>query len=149
MKLHGIAAMCGAIAIALSGPVQAAGTSAVLSAIEGDVRVNQGEQFVAAQAGAELAAGDRVMVAQDASAELTFADGCRYSVAPGTMITVPAISTCAGGAALAQSIQPAHTGALGGTAGTPPPFLLGVAALAAATYVVVDNASSSDKPLSP
>ena len=82
-----------ALALAFSG----AASAATLSAANGSVMVNQGKQFVSAQAGQALAAGDRVMVMQDGSAVLRFDDGCDVTINGGSVATVPSVSTCAGG----------------------------------------------------
>lgn len=138
-----------ALACGLGSPAYAANTEATLSAAEDNVMINQGAQFVPAQVGNLLAAGDRVMVAQGRAAEVTFNDGCKLKVQPGTVVTIPSASTCKGGVALVQSTNPGQTGALGASAGAEPPFALGIAALAVAGYVVVHNANASDRPLSP
>jgi len=73
-------------------------SAATVNAITGNVMVNQGKQFVPVQSGQGLVAGDRVMVMQDSGAALRFNDGCDVRLEGGTIITVPAVSTCAGGA---------------------------------------------------
>lgn len=82
-----------ALALAFSG----AASAATLSSANGSVMVNQGKQFVSAQSGQALAAGDRVMVMQDGSAVVRFDDGCDVTINGGSVAVVPAVSTCAGG----------------------------------------------------
>jgi hypothetical protein len=82
-----------ALALAFSG----AASAATLSSANGSVMVNQGKQFVSAQLGQALAAGDRVMVMQDGSAVVRFDDGCDVTINGGSVAVVPAVSTCAGG----------------------------------------------------
>jgi type V secretory pathway adhesin AidA len=82
-----------ALALAFSG----AASAATLSSTNGSVMVNQGKQFVSAQKGQALAAGDRVMVMQDGSAVVRFDDGCDVTIDGGSVAVLPAVSTCAGG----------------------------------------------------
>lgn len=86
---------------------------AKLSAQEGTVLVNQGEQFVTASASQMLAAGDRVLVMEGGSAKITFNDGCAMSLASGSMVAIPAKSTCAGAVASVESIGPSYAQAVG------------------------------------
>lgn len=167
MKRYGIAPMCAAIVLAFGAPARAANdVNATLAAMRGDVMVNHGKEFVPASVGMPLESGTRVMVAEGASAEVVFNDGCSLPVRGGTMITVPSVSTCAGGNALAQNTDPAHSGALGGAA-TAGALLEGAAALGeaasvaapltvvgvglvTASVVVANNVrTSNDKPISP
>ncbi|HMB55713.1 MAG TPA: hypothetical protein VKM35_00725 [Arenimonas sp.] len=82
---------------------------------DGSVMVNQGKEFVAAHSGQALMPGDRVMVAEQGSATVTFNDGCALSVEPGSLVSVPSISTCAGGSVHPQKIAPKNTSAVGAT----------------------------------
>jgi hypothetical protein len=86
---------------------------ATLSGQEGTVLVNQGEQFITATEAQALNAGDRVMVMEGGNAEITFADGCLLPLASGSMIEVPAVSTCAGTVANVVSIGPSYAQAVG------------------------------------
>ncbi|HEY6544274.1 MAG TPA: hypothetical protein VIZ64_05220 [Dokdonella sp.] len=98
--------------IAAAGGV-AAQDVASITASEGTVLVNQGEQFVAVQSGQSVKAGDRVMASDGASANVRYPDGCDLRIAPGTLVTVPAVSPCAGGVPIVQNAAPAGTGAVG------------------------------------
>ena len=89
---------------------------ATLSAQEGTVLVNQGEEFATAAEGQALQAGDRVMLMEGASATLTFADGCTLPLASGSLLEVPAVSTCAGAVANVQKIGPTYAQAPGSRA---------------------------------
>lgn len=80
------------IALAASAGV-AAQPAATLASAKGSVLVNQGKQFVSAQAGQLLTAGDRVMIMQGGSATLRFADGCVKNLDSGSMLLVQ--NTCA------------------------------------------------------
>lgn len=89
---------------------------ATLSAQEGTVLVNQGEEFATAAEGQALQAGDRVMLMEGASATLTFADGCVLPLEAGSLLEVPAVSTCAGAVANVQKIGPTYAQAVGSRA---------------------------------
>ena len=89
---------------------------ATLSAQEGTVLVNQGEEFATAAEGQALQAGDRVMLMEGASATLTFADGCALPLEAGSLLEVPAVSTCAGAVANVQKIGPTYAQAPGSRA---------------------------------
>jgi hypothetical protein len=74
----------------------AAGPNATLSGVTGKVSVNQGREFVPAQSEMRLKPGDRVMIADNASATITFDDACKMNLGASKVVTVPAKSTCAG-----------------------------------------------------
>lgn len=98
----------------LAGSAFAADSVATLSAQEGTVLVNQGEEFVTATDAQALMAGDRVMVMEGASATITFADGCALPLAAGSLVEIPAQSTCAGAVANVQQVGPTYAQAPGG-----------------------------------
>lgn len=100
----------------LAGSAFAAEPVATLSAQEGTVLVNQGEEFITAAEGQALQAGDRVMLMEGASATLTFTDGCALPLAAGSLLEVPATSTCAGAVANVQKIGPTYAQAPGSRA---------------------------------
>lgn len=91
----------------------AADPVATLSSQEGTVLVNQGEEFTTANANQALKAGDRVMLMEGASAEITFADGCALPLLAGSLVDVPAVSPCAGGVAKVQNLGPTYAQAPG------------------------------------
>ena len=105
--------------------------TATVNAITGSVMVNQGKQFVPVQSGQALVAGDRVMVMQDAGAALRFNDGCDVRLEGGTIVTVPTMSTCAGGQLEVSRL--AGNTAMAGTAVRDGWILTGVGALAIGT----------------
>lgn len=94
----------------LTVSASAAESVATLGQIEGQVLVNQGKQFVKAQAEQLLLPGDRVMLLQESSAILRFKDGCDARLPASVMVIVPEASTCAGGVLKASrvSTQPAQ-----------------------------------------
>lgn len=90
MKFRLIAAMAGAMLVAgMAGSAQA---GARLSETKGQVLVNAGAGFVV-HSGQTLKAGHRVMIGPNASARITFKDGCSLTVKPG-LVTVPPTSPC-------------------------------------------------------
>lgn len=103
----------------IAAPAFSAETAAVaepaasLSAQQGTVLVNQGDQFITATEAQVLNAGDRVMVMEGGVAEITFLDGCVLPLASGSMIEVPALSTCAGTVANVETIGPSYAQAVG------------------------------------
>ncbi|WP_295363582.1 hypothetical protein [Arenimonas sp.] len=127
---------------------------ATLSQAEGTVLVNQGEQFVTAAEGQALQAGDRVMLMEGARASLVFTDGCVLPLAEGSLLDVPAVSTCAGGLAQVQSLGPTLAEAEQ-DAEESKPFLqtpAGIAVVATAVVVVAAAAGGSggdNPPASP
>ena len=102
-----------AASLLLSSVGFAADGSATLSNQQGTVLVNQGEQFITATQAQALKAGDRVMVMEGGSAELTFSDGCVLPLASGSMAVVSEFSTCAGSVADVQQIGPTYAQAVG------------------------------------
>jgi hypothetical protein len=115
-----------ALALAFSG----AASAATLSAANGSVMVNQGKQFVSAQAGQALAAGDRVMVMQDGNAVVRFDDGCDVTINGGSVATVPAVSTCAGGKMEVSRLAGDTSSTVAGSSSTGTWALVGGTALA-------------------
>jgi hypothetical protein len=87
-------AMALAATAALANP--ATGPNATLSSVSGKVSVNQGREFVPAQSAMRLKAGDRIMIAENGAASITFDDACRMDLGASRVVTVPAKSTCAG-----------------------------------------------------
>lgn len=90
----------------LAGSAFAADSVATLSAQEGTVLVNQGEEFVTATDAQALMAGDRVMVMEGASATITYADGCALPLIAGTLVELPAQSPCTGAVVSVQQVGP-------------------------------------------
>lgn len=104
-------------ALCLAAPAFAADDSvAVLSAQTGTVLVNQGEEFITAAEAQPLQAGNRVMVMEGGSAQLTFLDGCVLALESGSLLDVPAASTCSGTVASVESIGPSYAQAIGAPA---------------------------------
>ena len=103
-----------AIAFAMLSASAYADSVATLGNISGDVKINQGAEFVQAQPGLAVNAGDRIMVIEGGATSITFSDGCKMDISGGSLVTVPATSTCKGGQATNQQIAPANSDAVGG-----------------------------------
>ena len=101
------------LAALFAAPAFAAEPVATLSAQQGTVLVNPGDEFVTATESQALLAGDRVMVMEGGSAELTFTDGCVLPLVSGSLVDVPETSTCAGAVANVQNIGPSYAQAVG------------------------------------
>jgi|GEM_PF-2332651 len=141
-----IAATLLATSVLASEPV------ATLSAQEGTVLVNQGEEFATAAEGQALQAGDRVMLMEGASATLTFTDGCALPLEAGSLVEVPAVSTCAGAVANVQKIGPTYAQAVGSRArsnGSATLVFAGVAAIIVADLMTNDLTVTDPPPAPP
>ena len=97
----------------LAGSAFAVDSVGTLSSQEGTVLVNQGEEFITAADNQSLKAGDRVMLMEGASAEITFTDGCALPLVAGSLVDIPAVSPCAGGLAKVQQMGPTYAQAPG------------------------------------
>lgn len=111
----------GAVALALFSSVAVAGdaddqaTQASLLGIEGTVLVNTGERFVNTRQDTVLATGDRVLLMNEASAQLLFADGCDVPLQAESMVTIGEVSPCAGEALEVNRVGPMTAQAMGAT----------------------------------
>ena len=101
----------GAALIAVSGIVSA--SDAVLSNVTGPALVNQGDAYVTATPQTELSAGDRLMVLEGGSAEVTYADGCIHTVTDSEVLTIGKQSTCVDEQAAAEDTGPSFAAAMG------------------------------------
>ncbi|TXK65605.1 hypothetical protein [Alkalisalibacterium limincola] len=117
----------GAVALALFSSVAVAGDAgeqatkapqASLLGIEGTVLVNTGERFVNTRDDTQLAAGDRVLLMNEASAQLLFADGCDVSLQAESMITIGEASPCAGQELEVNRVGPMTAQAMGASGAT-------------------------------
>jgi len=107
-----------AIALSMFATSAYADSVATMGEVSGDVKINQGTQFVDAQPGQAVNAGDRIMAMEHSATSITFSDGCKMDINGGTLVTVPATSTCKGGVAQTQQIAPANADAVGNVPGT-------------------------------
>jgi hypothetical protein len=83
----------------------------------GDVKINQGVQFVTALPGQAVNAGDRILVMEGGAASITYSDGCKMNISGGSLVTVPATSACKGAQVDRQQIAPSERGAVGAEIG--------------------------------
>jgi hypothetical protein len=86
---------------------------ATMGRTAGDVKINQGIEFVQAEPGQAVNAGDRILVMEGGSASITYSDGCVLQISGGSLVTVPATSTCKGAQLRRQQIAPADSGPIG------------------------------------
>lgn len=136
----------------LAVPAFAAESVATLSSQEGTVLVNQGEEFATASDNQALKAGDRVMLMENATAELTFTDGCALPLVAGSMVEIPAVSPCAGGVAKTQNVGPTYAQAPGSSAtddDNTAEYLIFGGALAYIVYEVIGDDYSITPPPPP
>ena len=81
----------------------ALGTSsfaATVTPIEGTLQVNTGSGFRPVSGAAEVAAGSSVMVSPNGKGKISYSDGCKTSLHPGSVAVIPPVSPCAKGQAL-------------------------------------------------
>mgnify|MGYP003490796302 FL=1 len=100
-------------ALMFAGSSLAASSVASLNVSNGSVLVNQGKQFVTAQPGQVLAAGDRVMVMEGGNAVVKYADVCVQALGSGSLAVVAAQSVCASGINKVAQISPVSAQAAG------------------------------------
>jgi hypothetical protein len=72
----------------------------------GDLTINHGQGFKPVTSGAQANVGDSVMVGPGGAATLTYDDGCKVNVQPGTVITVAPLSPCASGSNAQTNYSP-------------------------------------------
>ena len=150
-----------ALAVSPLWAAEAPPAAATVSGIEGTALVNQGEEFVTVADAQALQPGDQLMVMEGGKATLTFGDGCVVPVEAGSIVTVPAQSTCAGGVASTQRIGPQYAQAVGerrsrqgGTPGVENALTVATAVgLTFAAIIVAENSGNpngdDDEPVSP
>lgn len=146
--------------VAMAGDVEGQPSQATLLGIEGTVLVNTGDKFVNTRQDTTLAAGDRVLLMNEASAQLVFADGCDVALQPESMITIGEASPCAGQDLAVNRIGPMTAQAVGasGAARTRGPdtaaWVVFGAGAATIGYLIVDGdltitESTTPPPVSP
>lgn len=114
-----IAALTAALAMSSAFAQEEKAPNSKLIIIEGSVLLNQGEQFADAVIDTPTKEGDRVMAMEKARAVIQFDDGCDLEVDPGTIVTVPDKSPCAGAIVSVEQVAPTGTVAGGSTLLTP------------------------------
>lgn len=134
--------------LGISGQAVAAQT-AKLANVSGSVLVNQDGRFVPAKGSTALRAGDRVL-AMNGGGTLTYANGCKTTVTPNSMVTVTD-SACGGEIVKAQYSE-GQQGTYNGQEGTyhrSGDFWVFVAFGLLTTAVTVAAFNDDDKPDSP
>jgi len=137
---------------------------AQLTALSGDVLVDQGQSIAPAKAGTELAALDRVLVLEQGKATLAFADGCRDEITGPATRTITAEGPCLKGEAAtdAQTLERAATSqderfaagaaAAAGSSGSAAAAGIGVAAVSAIVIggsIINEATDGNDNKTSP
>lgn len=117
--IFGALALSMASGVALASDSDARPAQATLLGIEGTVLVNTGERFVNTRQDTTLAAGDRVLLMNEASAQLVFADGCDVQLQAESMITIGEASPCSGPELEVNRIGPMTAQAVGASGASP------------------------------
>lgn len=131
--------------------------------IEGSVLLNQGAQFADAAVDTLTKQGDRVMAMEGARAVIHFDDNvdenddrhrdhaCDLVVDPGTIITVPDKSPCAGGVVSVEKVAPTGTAAPSGSPLLRPSVLIPAIIVGACLAIDAgdDHFNCQDDPASP
>lgn len=104
------------LAAAFAVPAFAQESGAVLRVESGSVMVSSGDQFVPAQSGQTLAAGQRVMVAEGGAARLVYPGGCSMTMSSAGVFQVP-VACVAGPVGSAAAGAAATTGGTVGSVG--------------------------------
>ena len=120
-----------AVAAVLIGSIQA--FAATLSGVTGQVFINKGQGFKAAENGATVNPGDVVMAREGASANVVFPDGTSLAVEAGKSVSVGTTAGVVGGG-LTTGTLIAGAGLVGGVI---------------AGAVVLSNQDSKSSPASP
>jgi hypothetical protein len=109
-----------------------AANAASLSDVSGAVKINKGEGFIAAVAGAELNAGDKVFVGKGGFASVNYGE-CAVALDKPTVFAVTEVPSCSSSAAITPTAD---------VVDLPPPVfpilpVLGTVAAAGLTYVFI------------
>lgn len=119
---------------------------AQMQSIQGKVLVNQGSGFIAATDGVLLKPGDKILVGKEASAIVTYENGCEVSISEPKVLTVAKSVPCPAGAKIASVGSSFAAPVAGGGGGLPPPVIgLGAFGAVAATALIVNL---NNKPVS-
>jgi hypothetical protein len=71
--------------------------AATIEPVQGNLSLNQGQGFQPVNSRVNANVGDTVMVGPGGAAAVTYPDGCKVPVQPGTMTTIAPLSPCASG----------------------------------------------------
>ncbi|CAN5300313.1 hypothetical protein BH11PSE2_BH11PSE2_02810 [soil metagenome] len=126
MKITNYVAAIAVGLMCVAGQASAADVaSAQVSSVKGSVAVEHAGKITAATSATTLRAGDRLIAANGAAAQIKFADGCVVAVKANAMATVGAQSPCSGNAGLVTSSSPMQLGGLGSFGGALAVFGIG------------------------
>jgi hypothetical protein len=120
----------------LAGTVSQA---AIIEPVQGKLSLNQGQGFQKVNSRIEANVGDSVMVSPKGSATVSYPDGCKVDVQPGTVMTIAPLSPCASGSYAADQSR--------GNV-----YVIGAgiaAALGFGIYEIVQSSHSGSNPASP
>ncbi|KAA1188921.1 hypothetical protein F0M18_17105 [Pseudohalioglobus sediminis] len=146
-----------ATSLLASGVAMAADKETILSSMEGQVMVNQGQAYVAASESMLLYPGDRLMVMRGGSAQLQFANGCIQTLQGNEIATVGTAESCSNLQAAGTYNQvgkgtPAAKGggvsgtAAGGTASTVGGLVIAGTAIGIGVGIDKNSGGRSDPP---
>ena len=155
MKLNtrlGVATACAACLFSVGA--QAADSVGEIRLVNGSALVSQGAQYVPASEGMQLHELDRIMVMEDSSAVLAFADGCEYTMASSEMITLTGQSVCSTQTGIPTApnlttLEQQATSQLGGSRGNIDPGLYILAGGAAAGFIWAGTNDSNNNNVGP
>lgn len=120
----------GACAVATVAGAQAnSDVVATLQVNKGVVMTSTGSEYASAVSGQSLVKSERVMIAQDSSATVTYSNGCKRVLDAPEVYTVDGVCTAAGWSV--------------------PGTVVGVAAGVVAVSVLVDNLNNNDQQQNP
>jgi hypothetical protein len=94
MLPRGLTLATAAAAVLLSATACPAAT---LVPVHGQLSINHGQGFEQVNGPIEANTGDSVMVSPDGSANVLYADGCKITLQPGSVMTIAELSPCASG----------------------------------------------------
>jgi hypothetical protein len=83
-----------ALSLGLGAAAHASEPLGEITSIKGSALISQGAQYVPARAGMSLRELDRVVIMEDSSATVAFADGCDYVMGEMDLLTVSPKSPC-------------------------------------------------------
>ena len=125
-------------AVAITSSAQAEGVRiglATVSGVDGVVLVSEGGRFSTVAAGSGLVRGSRLLTMEDASATVTYGDGCQLDIAANTMVVFRKANECSN-----DSVKSEATGRQYASIGGAP---VGVAAASAGSVTTTTAAVSS------
>ena len=71
--------------------------AATIEPVQGNLSLNQGQGFRPVNSRIDANVGDTVVVGPGGAAAVTYSDGCKVPVQPGTVTTIAPLSPCASG----------------------------------------------------